>query len=652
MRACTLSDGAREALAGYLYQIIGGAGLSAHGSGGHDDVRGLDCELVVLAEESRILHEVHGEDVVLEQAAQGGIVGTAVQFKHSRAASTEVIEPADLREILHAFDRCRQAAAPHISITRFILVTNRPLSTTTSLLYNKRDPTAKFSKLTEPLRKWLITPNRSVRDVKERYGTVKAAAEAWYGIYQGLRIYSQVPPAVWLERLRRYALAHGLPEEEHDAAINRVVGAAVQATAIGDLEFSRAWLNRHLFGFPDARRLTLTATGDTARGAAHDEVLQFLRRSFAPDEGALVRRRLLDEIARQASQHAVVFLLGSGGCGKSVLAIQYLREQGSRCFVACESARALEQGWLGRTFNSLRSTSNVSSLPTYSEAEVVRRLRLANPDTERPLLAVALDGLDEVAPLNRSEVRRLISSGNSQRDQPAEALFIVTSRSEEQELQAGARSLFAEWLPTDLLPELIPVGLVPVREFDDEELRDAADRIGGDVAVRIRRAVAILKGETASDAEVGEEVAADTGASVADPTLIASLRHPVVWGEFSRLNAGYHLRILESDPTGFRELADRLLRRFCLKVNRRRDQLRQDRTRRALVAIGARTPAGNRIARRDSHWIAPARVALPDADALILFDEAISYGLVREDARGQWSWRHPFVGDYLRTQGG
>jgi hypothetical protein len=60
-----MRDGARDALAGYLYQILAAAGIGARAHGGLDDLDQLTCDLVLLARQSRILHEVHDLDVVL-----------------------------------------------------------------------------------------------------------------------------------------------------------------------------------------------------------------------------------------------------------------------------------------------------------------------------------------------------------------------------------------------------------------------------------------------------------------------------------------------------------------------------------------------------------------------------------------------------------
>src|SRR5437763_1332255 len=106
-----MSDGARNALGGYLYQIVGGAGLAARAVEVSDDDRGdLLCALIIEASQARVLHEVHGEDLVLRRQDAPDNTGTAVQFKFSRHGPGEAITPSELREILRAFHRCAAAA--------------------------------------------------------------------------------------------------------------------------------------------------------------------------------------------------------------------------------------------------------------------------------------------------------------------------------------------------------------------------------------------------------------------------------------------------------------------------------------------------------------------------------------------------------------
>lgn len=63
-----MPDEARNALGGYLYQIVAGAGLAARAIEVSDNERGeLLYTLIIEARNARVLHEVHGEDLMIRR---------------------------------------------------------------------------------------------------------------------------------------------------------------------------------------------------------------------------------------------------------------------------------------------------------------------------------------------------------------------------------------------------------------------------------------------------------------------------------------------------------------------------------------------------------------------------------------------------------
>ena len=124
-----MNDGARNALGGYLYQIVAGAGLAARTVDVSVDEPGeLLYALIIEAKKARVLHEMHGEDLVLRREEAAANSGTAVQFKFSRHGASEEITPSELRDILRAFHRSAAAAAAEFPVAGFVLVTNRDLN--------------------------------------------------------------------------------------------------------------------------------------------------------------------------------------------------------------------------------------------------------------------------------------------------------------------------------------------------------------------------------------------------------------------------------------------------------------------------------------------------------------------------------------------
>jgi hypothetical protein len=645
-----MSDGARDALAGYLYQIFAAAGIGARAHGGLDDADHLTCDLVLLARQARILHEAHGEDVVFQQPGPAN-EATAVQVKFSRRAGSTPIQPADLRDILHAFDRARAAAAPALDVTGFILVSNRQLSASAEALYQKRDRPTPFAKLREPERNWLMIPTRKAREVKQQYGSTQAAAEAWHAIFRRLRIFAGVAGQHWLDGLRRYAVARGLPPEEFEGCLSRLVGEAVRGTIQHPLDLSRAWLNQTLLGFPDARPLTLQAAGDSAREAARLRAEQWYAENLVTKARTVIRRPLFAAVAQQAAQFPVVLLLGDGGCGKSVLAGRFVCEEGARRLVASVSTRDFDRHWLGESFNEWRSAQRADSLAVLPVSEVLRRVQLANEQEERPLLLLNVDGLDEATDEDRRELRRLLDACRTQQPpSPYAVVLLLTARlsdpSPERTRDHLIRLLTSAHYPAELAPQF---GVVSVRDFDDDELREAIAALPPPLRGRLAEAIRILSGQASATTTLGEEAGLPPTRPVFDPGLLASLHHPALWGEFLDLDPEVQGRVLDGQREAVHDLACRFLERFISKVLLRRPTWPGDGVREALARIGGGFPVGEQRGRSSQHWVHPATGPLRQLEARDLFREAVSYGMILTDEEDWWRWRHGFVLQYLRS---
>jgi hypothetical protein len=645
-----MRDGARDALAGYLYQIFAAAGIGARAHGGLDDDDHLTCDLVLMAQQSRILHEVHGEDVVLQQAGAAN-EATAVQFKFSRNAGSTPIQPADLRDILHAFDRSRGGAGAAINLTGFVLVTNRPLSVAAASLYQRRSQPTPFSKLKEPERNWLIIPNKKAREVKQHYGSTKAAAAAWHAIFQRLRIFAEITGQHWLDGLRRYAVARGLPREEFEGCVSRLVGEAVRGTIQKQLELSRAWLNETLLGFPDARPLTIKTTGDSAREAAKQRAERWYSENLVTAARPVIRRQLLVAVEQQAAQFPVVFLLGDGGCGKSVLAGRFICEAASRCLVGSVASRDFHRHWLGEEFNQWRSQGHADDHSILTASDVLRRVRLANEGEVRPLLIVNVDGLDEAADEHRRELRRLLEICRTQQPPSPYALVLVlTARLRDPSPVRSLNRLVRDLTSSHYAGELAKqFGLVSVSDFDDDELRMAIADLPAPLRGRLEAAIQTVSGQPAATATLGEDPSLSLTQPLADPGLLASLHHPALWGEFLDLGPEIQGHVLDGHREAMHQLARRFLDRFLYKVSLRRSAWPEDEVQAALALIGHNFPIDQQQGHRTQHWAVPASGPLRLQEARELFHEAVSYGMILTDDEERWRWRHGFVGDYLRT---
>lgn len=647
-----MTDGARDALAGYLFQILGAAGLSARACGGIDDLDRLSCDLVVLARQARILHEVHGEDVVLQGV--DGNEGTAVQFKFSRSASTHPIQPAELREILYAFDRSRQAAAPAHNLTGFVLVTNRLLSDQGKQLYNQRSQKTPFAKLTEPERKWLFIPNKKAKEVKAAYGSISHAAEVWHWIFQRLRIFPGIGYDHWLQGLRQFSVNRGLLPEDFETAVNGLIGKMIQGTIAQPLDVSKAWLNQTLIGYSDARSLKLTDTDDSARGAAEQAVTHWFSENLVTANRSLIRRTLLDAVGNQVSQHPIVLLLGAGGCGKSVLAGSYLAEAAPQRFVAATAARAFRRRWVGEMFNRWRSAQHYDDLPDFADNDVLRRVRLANEGGERPFLLIDIDGVDEASNSERNELRRLLELARSQEQtNPSALVVILTSRLTERDLDRARRRVISDLTSTEHPSQLEHLfGVVEVHDFTFEELMQAVRQLGNPMRQRLEASLRVVGSSSSPGARLDDESTMEAARPIASRNLLESLRHPVLWGEFLDLPSDAQDSALDGTPAALDRLAERFVERFCRKAWLRHSTPPTDEVRRALARIARRVSADEERARRNIQWDLPASGPGPlrPQEAAHLYREAISYGMIQSDELDWWAWRHRFVGDYLRGQ--
>jgi hypothetical protein len=645
-----MSDGARNALGGYLYQIVGGAGLAARAVEVSGEEGGeLLYALIIEARNARVLHEVHGEDVVLRREDAAGNTGIAVQFKFSRHGAAEPITPSELRDILRAFHRCAAAASAEFPVTEYALVTNRDLTDRAREHHDRR--TTPFDDLKRADRDWLNVPERQKEEIEREFGSVEAAARGWYAVFQKLSVYPRVGADHGLRALREYATARGLYDDDFDAALSRLVGDAIRATQQGHAEFSRDWLNRCLIGFPAARSLRLSAPhDDSARHAGAEAVRRWMAGSLGVTEQTLVRRDYLNVLGDALAQHPIVLVLGAGGCGKSTLAAHFLLESAPSRFVAVVSARDLRPHWLGQEFNAWCDPTSGRLRPPHPADDVPMRLRHANPRDPRPILVIDIDGLDEQGDRPRDDVRALVALCRALYDGGvSDVALILTSRATAPAADRARRNLIADLLSADFPDDLEGLfGVVLVDDFTESEFAGVLRHVDAGVRGRLQIAAGLMSGAP-RDPTV-PEAAVPSGAAPVPPDIVASLRHPVLWGVFSRMLVEDQHRVLDGATAGFDRLAERFVERFCLKANRRRPTLQGERVRRALVRIARSFPADQALALRQPNWVTHAADLVTQDEAAFLFDEAVSYGMIREEEPGRWAWRHRFLRVSLGAQ--
>jgi hypothetical protein len=638
-----VQDGARGALVGYLYQLVGVAGLRARATVCKGTAESLDCVLLNWIQQGPLLHEVFGQDAVVRLNSQGVV---AVQFKYSWKSGGALILPSEFQEILHTFDCSRREALPTDQITRFVIITNRELDQEVQALYEKRD---------EPQPPKGLIPHgnsRLTQKIEQAHGTRENAAPHWHDILRNLIICERIPLASWTDSLRSYAQSHGLDDSEFTNALDRLIGNLVRTTVNSTVDVSREWLNEQMVGASDARPLRLDAC-NTACMVAGQRVAGFIENLAGVSSGMLVRRRYLERLDEEIKQRGIVFLTGGGGCGKSVLAAHYLFTQAPRALVFAHRARILEDRWLGRALRNCRSPAHPDNLPCDSYGEVLSRIRRANPNAEPPLLIIDVDGLDEGSEHGRHFLDLLIEMVQSLgHDRPTAASLILTARMESSNPEWARHDLARRWLPEG--PTAQQAGVVFIDDFNLSELYEAADRmVGEEVRNRIQSALRLQGARDPTATLDGVALAAD-GEQQVNSELLTSLRHPALWGSFLLLAPAHQQQAIEGNSEALAILAERFVERFCRKVRDRMGDhpMGLDRVHDSLRTVGLHFPATPAVGDRQLHWLRPLSEGLSLPEARHLYEEAISYGLIREDQPGRWRWRHGFIGDYLRQDGG
>lgn len=321
-----------------------------------------------------------------------------------------------------------------------------------------------------------------------------------------------------------------------------------------------------VFEFEDAIVVVeVTLTASSRQEAAEGEpvrrhVAQYAEEAGKPVFGLFIAP-LFAAVEEQVAQFPVVFLLGDGGCGKSVLAGRFVCEEGARRLVASVAARDFDRHWLGETFNEWRSEHQADSLAVLPVSEVLRRVLLANEQQERPLIVVKVDGIDEATDEDRRELRRLLDTCRTQRPpSPYAMVLLLTARLSDPSLERTRdcliRLLTSAHYPAALAPQF---GVVSVRDFDDDELREAITALPDPLRDRLEEAIRILSGQVSATATLGEEASLQPTRPIADPGLLASLHHPALWGEFLDLGRDIQEQILDGQQGAVYEFAHRFL---------------------------------------------------------------------------------------------
>lgn len=380
-------------------------------------------------------------------------------------------------------------------------------------------------------------------------------------------------------------------------------------------------------------------------------------------------RGVLDELAGLTSRHALVVLDGLGGSGKTVALWQWARamarHEGHRAgaFTVLEFARMLPPFWVSGTICGWRKLPIGDDRRREDDEVAFARLKAANGTLPDPLLHLAIDGADELvegsAPslhlqsLLRwcwEEEQRVQRSGD-----PPRMTLVVTCRDRRELAEAYLEHNRHHFDDDD---SAVPAG-VEVTDFTPDELLTAVRSQAPTVYDRLQqvlvkeRATSPLSSPGFSEIRIlGPKGGA--ARSIA-PTILAALRHPVIWRALLGLSTPLQNGVLDNEQAATRALAREVITRFAGKVWERRQvgNLSRDDVREALRAIAMRTRAREGATPNDyaRDWRDPACRDTGDLlnsnEARALFREARSGGIIEQDTPRVWRWRHQLVRDYL-----
>jgi len=412
-------------------------------------------------------------------------------------------------------------------------------------------------------------------------------------------------------------------------------------------------------GYSEARRISIGSVAELSK----EELNQFAQpMGVGPWNGDLVEREVFQDVIEATSRRALVGLYGPGGCGKSVLLWQLLSRLQDSGYCTVKPAVELQQSWVTDTVHKWRKLP-VGSRPGDTREEAIERLIIASCGSQKPIMWLGLDGLDERLELadQRARISELIRwfwnrDCDCQSGDPPTATLVVSCRDKD--------DLRDKWLL--LPPQPFFSGEPPLTKevgvFSEAEVRSAAKQSIPELYRRIRLRESILSPplgqlyllENDYDTLPFGLVPAHPESDSIDERVWKSLEHPAMWFALLSLPHPAQIGAIGGDRQSVYNLAHQFIKWFHYKLRLREQQrftdLSEDHLLEILRAI-ARSSSGTAANDREKHWIQPVPAThISPNEAAVLYNQAESAGLIiKLDARLRWQWRHAIVYDSLTS---
>jgi hypothetical protein len=639
-------DGGRNALAGFLYQIIGVLGLKASASyytpnQGEDD---LDA-LVSIVKDACVHHERFGQDAVLSNVLENGEGLSLVQFKFSRQSPLRRITPSEFEQIIDKLaESAKEAESKGYSVTGFYLITNRSCPPQRRRAAGDPSPGS-------------TTPKGARSSKGKGKSKLRSPQERVRG---QLKTLTDVPQSFWSERLRRYAADFGCHESEIEEGIDRLIGSVQRHTVErGPVVIEIEQLTKAFTEFTGARQLTYSKQKDVCS----NNISEFL--SHVEPPGQAIRRDFLNDLDEMIMRAALIILEGHGGNGKSTGLAKWARmtldapRPKPGALVLVESASQIRPDWIRELL------CDCAAIPvgghvrrSESSRTAIERLIRANPETEPPVLLLGLDGVDEGSEfLDRrhaiQETLRWFWREDEQarrEDRPPIATLVVTCR--------DSQEIIDNWLSPDISgfpsntrrPETIIVG-----NFSHMELLAAVNQSAPHLDDLFRATLIDSEGFSLTLDRYDDPSSVMESVEVSDPLIgadtVEMLRHPAVWRALLELPEGSQWLALAGERTAVRSLAQEFTLWFCKKARTRKFSNRSvDELRDVLIAISMKSN-GAWASDYLSGWYEPAKDSgiVGPHEILALYREAVTAGYILTDSHNSWRWHHQMCPEFLSS---
>lgn len=624
MALAPYDDSGHKALVGFFYQTA------------------MSVDLVLTLEQDlerdplgghRMMSFVRPEE--FGQDALAGPSATLVQHKYSENPDSHKIKPAELYDIFTKLHAASQRVQSTYNCTpSCLLQTNRPLSFRSKKILEaaKSGQTYKY-----------LDTTTEYKDAKKRIcypGRTCAINIAYRSFLKALN-FDPRSFANAIDALRTRAHGFGILDNEVSERVRTIVGAVFEGTTrtVGR-DFRISDLDRLLTGDAAPRLLACEAVSHAMRTEITNGSHSF---SHLPP----LYSREVTKALQEAYTEPVIHLYGEGGAGKSALAFTYLESLVKPTpppFVGGCHITRLDKHWTGGLFGQWRNTYN-EDLRRQPVATLISRLATAAPSYSSPLMVVVVDGLDERDthqdrhPLDillefvEGERQRTIATGACPRLQ-----LIVTSRRLDE--------LSQYWIDDPYDRYSSRLCRIHIRIYSDDELTDIASKyFRQDFAQRIRESLR-LKGNTPRPGHSSFPEPSERGHSfrpVAMPTLEA-LRHPPLIAALRELLPSEAMAVLDDDFAACTKVATFYLRWFVKKVQRRAVMRRAEAINWVLDKVSKQAGTSGQVFQYREDWENPITACGgAPLDALCVFDEACSAGLVLRAGDERWQWRNAFV---------